>query len=65
MSFVSSCPVKNPAELANGPILLVMLQEEGMCCVSPANPLPLSLCERLAPNLPLEKSADQELGDEL
>jgi len=53
------------AELAEGPTLYTRCQGEVICTVWSANPIPLSLCKRLAPNLPLENFIGQKLGDEL
>ena len=64
-SFVTFSPVRSLAELAGGPTLYMSCQGEGISTVPSANPISLSLCKRLAPNLALEILIGQKLGNEL
>jgi hypothetical protein len=66
--FVSFWSVKNLTELADGPVTLHVGgggARAGHCFVSSANQLLLSLCKWLAPSLPLENFAGQNLTNEL
>jgi hypothetical protein len=53
-SRVRLCPVRNLAELADGPTVCVRWQGEGICCVLSTNQLSLLFYTRLALNLRLE-----------
>ena len=56
---LSGLAMKKLVLLADGPTVYVRCQGLGICCVSRANPLALSLHSRLAPSLPLENSSDE------
>jgi hypothetical protein len=54
-------PMTNLAKLAGGPAVYVRLQGGGICFISSASSLSLSLYDRLAPSLSVEYSTVQKL----
>jgi len=63
--FVNSWPMKNLAELADGPAVYAGCQGQAICCVRSANPLLLSIYKKLALSLPPDNFTSPKLTNVL
>jgi hypothetical protein len=63
--FVNAWPMKNLAELADGPTVYARCQGQAFCCVRSANPLSPSLYKKLALSLPPDNFTSQKVTNEV